>query len=149
MLKKIEYLYEDENLKIKNPTKEEREEIRNKSKEYDENTLGDSEELMYYLFKKLIIPTNKDYDFSLYTIDEFIKIIENPHEYKNMETIANTIGMLLQDIIINYLQGSIISIKEQTLKLLSLESTVELENLQRVKRQYEKKAKKNEKKQRL
>lgn len=149
MLKKIEYLYEDENLKIKNPTKEEREEIQNKVNKSNEDVLNGSSELMYYLFKKLITPINKDYDFSLYTIEEFNQIIENPHEYKNMETIANTIGILLSDIITNYLQGSIISIRKQTMKILTLESAVELENLQRIKRQYEKKVKKNEKKQRF
>ena len=149
MLKKIEYLYEDENLKIKNPNKEEREEIQDKVNKSNEDVLNGSNELMYYLFKKLIIPTNEDYNFSLYTMEEFNQIIENPYEYKNMEAISNTIGMLLQDIITNYLQGSIISIREQTLKILTLESAVELENLQRIKRQYEKKAKKNEKKQRF
>jgi len=149
MLKKIECLYEDENLKIKNPNKVEREEIQDKVNKSNEDVLNGSSELMHYLFKKLIIPTNEDYDFSLYTIEEFNEIIENPHGYKNMETVANTIGMLLSDIVINYLQGSIISIRKQTMKILTLESAVELENLQRIKRQYEKKAKKNEKKQRF
>lgn len=149
MLKRIEYLYEDENLKIKNPNKEEREEIQGKVNKSNEDILNGGNELMYYLFKKLIIPINKDYDFSLYTMEEFNQIIENQHEYKNMETIANTIGMVLSDIVINYLQGSIISIRKQTMKILTLESAVELENLQRIKRQYEKKAKKNEKKQRF
>lgn len=149
MLKKIEYLYEDENLKIKNPNKKEREEIQDKVNKSNEDVLNGSSELMYYLFKKLIIPTNRDYDFNLYTIEEFNQIIENQHEYKNIEIIANTIGVLLSDIVINYLQGSIISIRKQTMKILTLESALELENLQRIKRQYEKKAKKNEKKQRF
>lgn len=149
MLKRIEYLYEDENLKIKNPNKEERKEIQDEVNKSNEDILNGGNELMYYLFKKLIIPINKDYDFSLYTIEEFNQIIENKHEYKNMETIANTIGILLSDIIISYLQGSIISIRKQTMQILTLESTVELENLQRIQRQYEKKVKKNERKQRL
>lgn len=149
MLKRIEYLYEDENLKIKNPNKEERKEIQNEVNKSNEDILNGGNELMYYLFKKLIIPINKDYDFSLYTIEEFNQIIENKHEYKNMETIANTIGILLSDIVISYLQGSIISIRKQTMQILTLESAVELENLQRIQRQYEKKVKKNERKQRL
>lgn len=122
MLKRQDYVYENEFYKIINPTRDIIENIYKKIDEYtDENNelnINDVE-FVLYLLQELVVSENEDYQFDLYNVDNIKEISENPpSEYKN---IIYYIGNIVSDIIIEKFQLSILQIKQSHIDLLKSE----------------------------
>lgn len=150
MLEELKYLYEDENIKVKNLDDGERNEIIqevNNLKSQIADFEFDNEELMFFVFKKVTEPLNEKYDFNNFEIDDFVELINNPHKYnyKNIKSISNAIGDLLIEIITEYLEGLLIQTKQERLRILSLENELEFTRLEKERFKYEKALKKQKK----
>jgi hypothetical protein len=112
-----EFAFENDYVKIINPTKEQEQEITEVLKKYakeDDNGVVSA----YHILCKLSIPKDDKYDFSKYSIEEFTGICEEIHMYDGMQEILNEVALISTDITIHELQYIALGLKHQRIQLL-------------------------------
>lgn len=117
MIERKEYLFENEFVKIINPTMELQRIIAETIKELKAQ---DKDEVngIYYVLKKLVIAKDSRYDFSKYTLNQFKEMMEEVELYEGLQQITNAVALATQDIILVDLQMTAMAIKDAKMKAL-------------------------------
>lgn len=133
MIKIEKYLYECDKYKIKNPTKKEVEEISQELLKYTTGNLSESDfdnpKLNLYLFQKMVVSDDVDYQFDKYGLGSFTEIMNSEYPCPEFEKIFFVIGEFLSNLVIEILQDNLLMLKEQQMKALNLETIEELDKV--------------------
>ena len=103
-VKKINYLYEDENVKMINPDTERREKLYKliEDLQVDENTI-DNPILILEILKELVITNEPLWDFNRATVEEIRVMLEDADVYpQTFKNLISEIEELVLDVILDY-----------------------------------------------
>ena len=103
-VKKINYLYEDENVKMINPDTERREKLYKliEDLQVDENTI-DNPILILEILKELVITNEPLWDFNRATVEEIRVMLQDVDAYpQTFKNLISEIEELVLDVILNY-----------------------------------------------
>lgn len=107
----------------------------------------DNPRILFFLFKELVKSENKDIDFNTMSIEEFAECLDEPSDL--MHDMAIEIGLILGNIIEKKMKEFILVANESKIQYLSAVANRELEELNRVAREDEKKRKHKEDEERI
>ena len=112
-----EFAFENDYVKIINPTKDMEIEIVSILKNTD---LSEDSGIVsaYHILNKLCIPKNEKYDFSKYSIDEFLRIAKEAHLYDGLQEIINATALISSNATIHELQYMALGLKNQRIQML-------------------------------
>ena len=116
-MEKKEFAFENDYVKLKNPTKEEETEIIELIKE-NKSANDDGIATSYHILKKLCIPKVNDYDFNKYSLEEFKEMLKEAHCYKGLTEIMNEVAIISSQITIHELQYIVLGIRQQKVNAL-------------------------------
>lgn len=103
-VKKINYLYEDENVKMINPDTERREKLYKliEDLQVDENTI-DNPILILEILKELVITNEPLWDFNRATVEEIRVMLQDVEAYpQTFKNLISEIEELVLDVILDY-----------------------------------------------
>ncbi len=116
-MEKKEFAFENEYIKIINPSREMEKEIADILKENSSKGISGTVSL-YQILNKLAIPIDDMYDFSKYSIDEFIEMTKEPHYYDGFIDILNVIQLIGNNATYHELQYIALGLRQQKIELL-------------------------------
>ena len=116
-MEKREFAFENEFVKIINPTKEVEKEIIEMLRQ-NKSGVNDGVSSAYYILNRLCIPKVEGYDFSKYSLEEFRKMVNEIHCYKGFQEIMNEAAIIGTEITIRELQYTMLGLKQQRLEVL-------------------------------
>ena len=116
-MERKEFAFENDYVKIINPTKDMEIEIVSILKNTD---LSEDSGIVsaYHILNKLCIHKNEKYDFSKYSIDEFLKIAKEAHLYDGLQEIINATALISSNATIHELQYMALGLKNQRIQML-------------------------------
>lgn len=116
-MERKEFAFENDYVKIINPTKDMEIEIVSILKNTD---LSEDSGIVsaYHILNKLCIPKNEKYDFSKCSIDEFLKIAKEAHLYDGLQEIINATALISSNATIHELQYMALGLKNQRIQML-------------------------------
>lgn len=116
-MERKEFAFENDYVKIINPTKEVEMEIVSILKNTD---LSEDSGIVsaYHILNKLCIPKNEKYDFSKYSIDEFLEMAKEAHLYDGLQEIINATALISSNATIHELQYMALGLKNQRIQML-------------------------------
>lgn len=120
MLERKEFLYETNEYKIKVPTKSEMKKIYDNISALTEknNILIDDSEVLFFLFKEIVVPIDDKYDFNKYTLKEFIEITsDNITQYEEMNEIQFYVSKILSNIMTDSYREMLLQIEEARVEI--------------------------------
>ena len=116
-MEKKEFAFENDYVKLKNPTKEEETEIIELIKE-NKSANDDGIATSYYILQKLCIPKMYGYDFNECSLEEFKNMVEEAHYYDGLTEILNEVAIISSQITIHELQYVVLGIRHQKVNAL-------------------------------
>jgi hypothetical protein len=131
-VKPINYLYEDDNIKIINPNKEQREELYNliEKLQIEEDTI-DNPELILEMLKELVITNEPVWDFNRCSVEEMRVILTDIELYPS--TLSNAVREI-EDLALNIILKHYLDLNNQLQKkMIELEMVVAQTNINNVK----------------
>ena len=116
-MERKEFAFENDYVKIINPTKDMEIEIVSILKNTD---LSEDSGIVsaYHILNKLCIPKNEKYDFSKCSVDEFLKIAKEAHLYDGLQEIINATALISSNATIHELQYMALGLKNQRIQML-------------------------------
>ena len=116
-MERKEFAFENDYVKIINPTKDMEIEIVSILKNTD---LSEDSGIVsaYHILNKLCIPKNEKYDFSKYSVDVFLKIAKEAHLYDGLQEIINATALISSNATIHELQYMALGLKNQRIQML-------------------------------
>ena len=116
-MERKEFAFENDYVKIINPTKDMEIEIVSILKNTD---LSEDSGIVsaYHILNKLCIPKNEKYDFSKCSVDEFLRIAKEAHLYDGLQEIINATALISSNATIHELQYMALGLKNQRIQML-------------------------------
>lgn len=116
-MERKEFAFENDYIKLINPTKEMEVEILELIRENQSNR-DDGVATSYYILRKLCIPKVNDYDFNKYSLEEFKEMLKEAHCYKGLTEIMNEVAIISSQITIHELQYVVLGVRQQKVNAL-------------------------------
>lgn len=116
-MERKEFAFENEYVKLKNPTRKEEAEIIELIKE-NKSINDDGIATSYHILKKLCVPKMDNYDFSKYSLEEFKEMLKEAHCYRGLTEIMNEVAIIGSQITIHELQYVVLGIRQEKVDAL-------------------------------
>ena len=116
-IERKEFVFENDFVKLKKPTKEQEKEIIDLIKDNGLD-LKDGIETAYYILKKLCVPKMYGYDFNEYSLEEFKNMVEEAHYYDCLHEILNEVYLIGSQITIHELQYIVMGLRQEKINAL-------------------------------
>lgn len=116
-MERKEFAFENDYIKLINPTKEMEVEMLELIRENQSNG-DDGVATSYYILRKLCIPKVDDYDFNKYSLEEFREMVKEAHCYNGLTEILNEVAIISSQITIHELQYIILGLRHERVNAL-------------------------------